>query len=227
MGVYGPGMKIGRNVHGCVGMGPSLGMGDRLDLMAILGNLTTILGDLGLLDSDLGLLDRGLTIMHQTYMPLLWFAALGSALTAGIFFTFSTFVMQALGQQSPPAGIATMQAINITVINPWFMAAFFGPALVGIGFGITTLKHLDQPTALYWIVGTLLYGVGTIGVTVLGNIPLNDALAVVNPHSAAGETLWARYLHDWTVWNHVRTVAAAAAAVMFTLALVQRLGLPS
>ncbi len=169
--------------------------------------------------------------MHNSYVSLLWFAALGSALTAGIFFTFSTFVMQALGQQPPAAGIAAMQAINITVINPWFMAAFFGPALVGIGVGIIQWQQLEQPmhqpTVLFWIAGTLLYVVGTIGVTVLGNVPLNDALAVVSPQSAEGATLWTRYLSDWTVWNHVRTVAAAAAAVLFTLALVQRSGLPS
>ncbi|MGG6293630.1 hypothetical protein ACQ4M4_04325 [Leptolyngbya sp. AN02str] len=49
------------------------------------------------------------------------FADLGCGLIAGIFFAFSTFVMNALAQQPPAQGIATMQSINITVINPWFM----------------------------------------------------------------------------------------------------------
>ena len=55
-------------------------------------------------------------------------AVLGSALVAGISYTFSTFVMRALGRLSAGEGIRAMQAINVTVINPWFFAAFFGTA---------------------------------------------------------------------------------------------------
>ncbi|WP_338017020.1 anthrone oxygenase family protein [Myxacorys almedinensis] len=48
-------------------------------------------------------------------------------------------------------------------------------------------------------------------------MPLNDALASVKPDSPEGATLWARYLTDWTFWNHVRTIAALAAAALFTI----------
>lgn len=64
--------------------------------------------------------------MGSWRLPLIHFAVLSSALSAGIFFTFSTFVMKALAQQLPAQGIATIQSINITVINPWFMTAFLG-----------------------------------------------------------------------------------------------------
>jgi uncharacterized membrane protein len=160
-----------------------------------------------------------MAIDQNRRLPIGLFVAIASALTAGIFFAFSTFVMQALGQQTAAAGIAAMQAINITVINPWFMLVFFGPGIVGLGLTLTTFRQLAQPSSLFWLAGTVIYVVGTIGVTIAGNVPLNDALAVVNPDSAAGATLWARYLTDWTFWNHVRTVAAAVAAVLFTLAL--------
>jgi uncharacterized membrane protein len=36
--------------------------------------------------------------------------------------------MSALARLQPSQGIAAMQSINITVINPWFMAAFLGTA---------------------------------------------------------------------------------------------------
>jgi uncharacterized membrane protein len=49
---------------------------------------------------------------------------LGAALVAGIFFAFSTFVMTALGRLPPEQGIAAMQSINVTVLNPWFFAVF-------------------------------------------------------------------------------------------------------
>lgn len=161
-----------------------------------------------------------MAIVQNFRLPVILFAALGSALTAGIFFAFSTFVMQALGRQTPAAGIAAMQAINITVINPWFMAVFFGPAVLSLVLAIAALRNWEQPSAIYWLVGALLYLGGTVGVTIAGNIPLNDALAMVNPDSPEGATLWARYLTDWTFWNHVRTVAAALAATLFTLSLI-------
>ncbi|MEB3213528.1 MAG: anthrone oxygenase family protein, partial [Leptolyngbyaceae bacterium] len=84
---------------------------------------------------------------------------------------------------------------------------------------ILALRQGEQPEALYWMAGSVLYLVGTIGVTIAGNVPLNDALAIVSPNSAEGTTLWTRYLTDWTIWNHVRTVAAAIAATLFTLSL--------
>lgn len=62
-----------------------------------------------------------MAFIQTVRLSLTLVTAIGSALTAGIFFAFSTFVMQTLGQQTHSSGIVTMQAINITVINPWFI----------------------------------------------------------------------------------------------------------
>ena len=156
---------------------------------------------------------------------LIVFTAIASGLSAGIFYAFSTFVMKALAQQPSAQGIATMQSINITVINPWFMVAFFGPAVACILLSISLISQGDRSIAISCILGSLLYLIGTIGVTIACNIPLNDALAVVKPDSTEGATLWSRYLTDWTFWNHVRTIAALLAAAMFTISLCQRTGL--
>jgi uncharacterized membrane protein len=63
--------------------------------------------------------------------------------------------------------------------------------------------------------GSLLYLVGTILVTMLGNVPFNNALEIVDPNSTEGATLWAKYLTDWTLWNHIRTLTALAASAIF------------
>ncbi len=55
--------------------------------------------------------------------------------------------------------------------------------------------------------------------TIVFNVPLNDALATIKPDSTDGANLWARYLTNWTAWNHVRTAAALAAAAFLTIAL--------
>jgi len=53
-------------------------------------------------------------------------------------------------------------------------------------------------------------------------VPLNHALAVFNPNRAEGAALWMRYLANWTVWNHVRTVTSFAAAVLFIVAVYKQ-----
>ncbi len=56
--------------------------------------------------------------------------------------------------------------------------------------------------------------------TIFGNIPLNDALATVTPESVEGTKRWAKYLTDWTFWNHLRTAAALLAATLFAIASI-------
>jgi uncharacterized membrane protein len=70
----------------------------------------------------------------------------------------------------------------------------------------------------YLLVSALFYLIGCFGVTMVFNIPLNDALAAANPNSSEGATLWAEYLTNWTFWNHVRAIAAFIAAALFTMA---------
>ena len=112
-----------------------------------------------------------------------------------------------------------MQSINITVINPWFMGSFFGPAPVCVAVIVLTALEWEEPAAFYALVGSALYLVGSILVTMAFNVPRNDALAKVQCDSAEGATLWSRYVVEWTRWNHVRTVASFAAAMMLTIAL--------
>ncbi|MGG6295633.1 DUF1772 domain-containing protein [Leptolyngbya sp. AN02str] len=151
--------------------------------------------------------------------PLKLIAALGCGLIAGVFFAFSTFVMKALAQQPPAQGIATMQSINVTVINLWFMLAFLGTSVVCLVFMVSSLFQWQQSGSAYLLVGALFYLLGCFGVTMVFNVPLNNALAVADPNSTEGANLWARYLTDWTFWNHIRAIAAFIAAALLTVAL--------
>ena len=157
--------------------------------------------------------------MIITYLfALKLISVIGCALIAGVFFAFSTFVMNALSRLQPAQGIAAMQSINITAINPLFMTALFGTAATCLLLSVSTLSKLSQPDAVYLLGGSLLYLIGAVGVTIAFNVPLNNALAIADPTSTQGENLWAKYLTDWTFWNHVRTVAALIAATLFMLA---------
>jgi uncharacterized membrane protein len=149
-------------------------------------------------------------------------AALGCAIFGGIMFAFSTFVMKALGSLPPAHGIAAMQTINVVIINPWFMVPFLGTVVTcAVLIGAAFLRW-HEPGAAYWLSGGLLYIVGAFLVTMVFNVPRNNALMAITPSSEEGARLWATYLSEWTAWNHVRTVAALAAVVLFMLALRAR-----
>ena len=146
-------------------------------------------------------------------------AALSTGLMAGVFFAFSTFVMKALARLPIPQGIQAMQAINLTAVTPVFMAALFGSTAVCLLLAAYSLASWPQQAAFYLLLGSLLYLVGSFLTTVLFNVPLNNALARVDPGSVDGARLWARYLTSWTAWNHVRTVSSILASAAYAFAL--------
>jgi uncharacterized membrane protein len=147
------------------------------------------------------------------------FAALGCGLMAGLFFTFSAVVMKALARLPPSEGISAMQSINVAIINPLFLAVFFGTAAACVLAVISSLLRWHDPGAVYLLVGGALYLVGSLLVTLVFNVPMNEALASVAPADPEGASLWASYLANWTAWNHVRAAAALAAAASLTVAL--------
>ena len=151
--------------------------------------------------------------------PLASATAIGAALVAGIFYAFSTFVMRALGRLAPREGVAAMQSINVVVINPLFLLAFFGAGGLCVTTAAATLLLETDLSLTPVLTGCILYVVGCIGVTVVGNVPLNNRLAVANPDDATTRPLWRFYLVRWTLWNHVRTAASLAAAGCFVIAM--------
>lgn len=159
-------------------------------------------------------------MIDQVLFALNLLLVVGCGLVAGIFFAFSAFVMKALGRIPSSQGIAAMQSINITVINPWFLSVFLGTAAVSVLIVVTSFWYWSEPETAYLLSGALTYFIGTFLVTIVFNIPRNDALAAVDPASTRGDRLWGEYLTSWTIWNHVRTVAAVAATTVFIVALL-------
>lgn len=157
--------------------------------------------------------------MPSAIVVLTLASALGCGLVAGVFFAFSTFVMPALGRLPAAHGIEAMQAINVAAINPWFMTALFATAATCAATIIAALADWDGGYGPYLLAAGALYLLGTIAVTIAFNVPRNDALAKLDPAGADAGSAWARYLAEWTAWNHVRTVAPLTAAGLEIAAL--------
>ncbi|KVD01338.1 hypothetical protein WI77_33705 [Burkholderia ubonensis] len=155
-------------------------------------------------------------------LVLLWSSAIGCGLMAGVYFAFSTFVMTSLGRLAPAAGVAAMNAINVDIVRSLFMPVFLGTTLASLALAILALLNRSEPGAIWIVAGGAIYVLGMFVVTMVFNVPLNDALSATDASSAEGGAFWARYLRDWTVWNHARTVASAAACGLFIAALAAR-----
>jgi uncharacterized membrane protein len=146
-------------------------------------------------------------------------ALLGSALVAGALYAFSSFVMRALGRLPVPQGIAAMQSINLEAPTFWFMLGFMGSAVLCAVLLVASIVEWGEPYSGYLLGGSLLYLVGTIGLTAGYHVPRNNALASVDPEAAESAPVWRRYVSQWTAMNHVRVLAGLAAAGVLAFGL--------
>lgn len=157
--------------------------------------------------------------MDRAAFALVCLAALGTAITGGIFYGFSSFVMRALAQVTPEQGIATMNAINRTVITPSFMLVFMGSAALSVAVLAAAFLWWPAGSGRWLLVaGAALYLVACFGLTVAVNQPMNLRLAALAPAQALA--YWPSYVPKWTTWNSVRTAASLAASGCFVAALL-------
>ena len=94
-----------------------------------------------------------------------------------------------------------------------------GTAVTSLLLVASLIWKQEQPATIYLLSGSLFYLIGSRRITIVFNVPMNKALDKVEPESAEGADLWARYLTNWTAWNHVRTVACFLGTASFILAL--------
>lgn len=153
---------------------------------------------------------------------LLWFTAIAVGLMAGIYFTFSVFVMRSLEEIDHPAGMLAMQSINRVIVKSLFLPIFFASTIASAALAVVAALELSAAGALWMLLGSLVYVLGMFVVTVAGNVPLNnrlDATQATGPEAAA---MWQLYLKRWTAWNHVRTLACTGSLVLLILAIAER-----
>lgn len=147
-------------------------------------------------------------------------AILAAALVSGFFYAYSCSVMVGFAAADPQVAIAAMQAINATVRNLPFAFSFFGTLGFGLLASLLAWPRLrGAATAALWL-GVALYGLGGFAVTMLMNVPLNTALAVVAVTPETAAATWRVYAEPWQFWNDVRMVASCMALAAYITALV-------
>lgn len=150
-------------------------------------------------------------------MIVLLLAALTTALSAGLFFSWSCSVTLGLARLPDTTYIPAMQSINREILNPVFFTCFFGPAIL---LPLSTFMHYGQPlSASFWslLAAAVIYLAGVICVTIFGNVPLNNALDAFNLQLATKEeiaSLRAGFEAPWNSLNTVRTVASTISLIL-------------
>jgi uncharacterized membrane protein len=114
-----------------------------------------------------------------------------------------------------------MNSINAAVINPSFMAAFVGTAILCLGVSVGSFFLRNQPGARFALAASLVYLVGCVGGTAFLSVPLIDRLASL-ADTVQSVAFWPRYLAAWNLWHHVRPVSGIVSAALFIAALHHR-----
>jgi uncharacterized membrane protein len=153
------------------------------------------------------------------YFVLIVTGVVGTGLVAGVFCAFSTFVMRGLAALPPAQGVAAMKSINVAALTPAFMLVFLGSAVLCAVIAVVTFVLWPDEGTVELLLGSGLYLFGSFGVTITANVPRNEALLKLDAGTSEAAAYWPAYVREWTAWNHVRTVASAAASVAYVLAL--------
>jgi uncharacterized membrane protein len=119
-------------------------------------------------------------------------------------------------------GLAAMQSINVVIQNPIFLGVFMATALISLILAGMSLWNWNTPQSYYILAGTALYVVGSFLLTIVFNVPLNNALDAADATRATGQEFWQNYLTNWTFWNHIRTVASILSTAAFALAFASK-----
>jgi uncharacterized membrane protein len=146
-------------------------------------------------------------------------AATTTALIAGLFYAWSVSINAGLGKLSDTAYLSAMQSINREILNPLFFMSFMGTLLL---LPLSTfLQYSHSSTRFYLLLAaTLIYGFGTFGVTIGGNVPLNNALDGFNIQAASAEEIARQRSQFEMPWNRLHSIRTVANIVALVLVLI-------
>lgn len=97
-------------------------------------------------------------------------------LSAGLFYAWAVSVIPGTKRISDNSYLETMQMINRAILNPYFFIIFLGPVI--LLFINTYHEYRIGRAEAFWLLlsASLAYLIGTFGITVVGNVPLNEWL---------------------------------------------------
>lgn len=152
---------------------------------------------------------------------LLIITAVLTALIAGLFYAYSCSVVLGLGKLSDAEYLKAMQNINREILNPVFFMSFMGTAIL-LPVSAFFLRG-EQSVFIFLLLATLAYLIGVFGVTVVGNVPMNDQLDRFDITGSTTEAI--RQMRDnfenrWNFLNNIRTAFSVISIALTVCACI-------
>lgn len=151
---------------------------------------------------------------------VLFFTIFFSGLIAGLLYSYSCSVNIGLNVLPDEQYLNVMQSINRKIQNPYFFICFIGLLLL-YPLTLWNLYHLDSKVSLYLLlIAAALYFIGVFGITVFGNVPLNDKLDHFVISTASKNEITAMRQAFETPWNKFHFLRTVSAILSFSLAIL-------
>jgi uncharacterized membrane protein len=147
-------------------------------------------------------------------------AGILTALVTGLYFGYSVSVNGGLHRLNDSEYVKAMQSINVAIQNPIFFVSFIGPLLL-LPLATFLQGHTNSMQFALLLASSVLYIAGSFGVTMIGNVPLNQRIAKFDVTNAAGnEIAQARsgFEKSWNRLHTIRTLSSIAATVIIFVA---------
>lgn len=157
--------------------------------------------------------------MFNLHNIALFVTTILGGLITGLFYAYSVSVNPGLGKLSDIEYLKAMQSINLAILNPLFFLSFMGYLFA---LPVCVWLNYKQPLGLtfYLVVAAFaLYAVGTFGVTMVGNVPLNNALANFDIAQADVMSLAQQRKTFEVPWNTLHSVRTIFCFISFGLTL--------
>jgi uncharacterized membrane protein len=140
-------------------------------------------------------------------------ATITMGLVAGVFFAYANSIMPGLRKTDDLTFVGAFQALDRAIINPIFMACFFG-ALVLTGLGAGLQIDVDNHSVLPWAAVAFVLYLAAVIITLAVNVPLNDAIKAAGNPDRVDDLAAVRSRFSeakWAAWNVVRALVSTAA----------------
>lgn len=146
-------------------------------------------------------------------------AVILTGLSAGFFFAWSVSVIPGTKLIGNQLYLETMQSINRAILNPAFFTVFFGSVIL-LSIASIYEFHSNKVVFGFMLSSAITYMVGTVLVTGLGNVPLNDQLEVLKiAEMNSSQVAQFRKFYE-TNWNKLHLIRTVFAVVSFLLSVV-------
>ncbi len=150
---------------------------------------------------------------------ILFGAVVLTGLSAGLFYAWSVSVIPGTQRITATTYLETMQAINRAILNPAFFLIFFGSAVL---LGLSCIGQFNTSRMAFWLLllSSIFYLAGTVGVTGLGNVPLNNELDNLNLTELTSNKLEEFRQYYETNWNRLHLIRTVFAVMAFILTVI-------